>query len=72
MIFEKIYGNEFPKTTAPVHIVTDHRKLKNVEFFKNLGNLTTNDAILYVKMNLGFPCKSNIQQEKVPFGAGWA
>ena len=50
-----------------MHIVTDQRKLKNVEFFKNLCNLITNDAIFYVKMNLGFPCKSNIQQEKGAF-----
>lgn len=47
--------------------MTDQRKLKNVEYFKILGKLTTNNAILYVKMNLGFPCKINIEQEKVAF-----
>jgi hypothetical protein len=34
-----------------------------VEYFNNLGNLTRNDAILYEKMYLGFPCKISIQQE---------
>jgi len=56
-------GKELEKSTVmgfTVHVVTDQRKLKNVKYFKNLVKLTTNDPILYLKMNLGFPCKIGI------------
>jgi len=73
----KCYGNEtnvekstvmgFTREPSTVHVVTDPRKLKNVEYLKNLGKLTTNDSILYVIMNLEFPCKISVQQDKGAF-----
>ena len=63
----KIYVMIFTREPSPVHVVIDQRKLNNVEYFKDLGKLTKNDATLYVKMILGLPCKISIQQEKCAF-----
>jgi hypothetical protein len=45
---EKNYGNEILKTTIPNTCCDRLKKLKNVEYFQNLGKLTRNYAKLYV------------------------
>jgi hypothetical protein len=45
---------------SPLQIMIDHKRLENVEHFKCLGIMITNDARCTVKLNPGLQCQKHI------------
>ena len=60
---EKTKVMRISRQTSPVTIMIDQKRQENVESFKNLGNILTNDGRC-VKLNLGLPWKTCFQQEE--------
>ena len=69
---EKIKVMKISRETSTVEIMISQRKLENVEYFKYLGNVITNDAryTLKIKSRIAIK-KSSIQQEKDFSLANW-
>jgi len=57
----------------PVTIMIDQKQLQNVECFKYLGSMLTNDGRLCVKLNPGLPWqKLHSTKRRLFLPANWA
>ena len=72
MNVEKTKVMRISRQPTPVTIMIDQKQLENVECFKYLGSILTNDGSVRVKLNAGLPWKKlHSTRRRLSLPANW-
>ena len=71
MNVEKTKVMRISRQSSPVTIMIDQKQLENVECFKYLGSMLTNDRNVRVKLNVGLPWEKMSSTRRFSLLANW-